>query len=260
MTDSRVNSPVMEVAALNYGIRWLPELHPIRWAADVFPVALVVPGWKLQLTETELKAWPEGRRFYDEGAARADLEPSLHGWAASAEVIDHVRMEMTFLDAEMRRIAAVSMSGTGRLQVGVSDFGTSREQMTVEIIQERVPTPLWRGDSAVAREVREFCLRPMRALRRPVPDSAYGLVTQLEEWAGGLPIAADRLRVSRGLLKRAKTLSGQARQRKSGKGSRSLKDEEVDFLRKVIEELVPRLHRVECGLDPGDTLNVDDLN
>jgi hypothetical protein len=160
----------------------------------------------------------------------------------------------------MRRIAAVSLYGTGRLQVGASDFGASREGMTIEIVLERVPMPLWSDDSLVAREVREYCLRPMRALRGPVPDSAYGLVTQLEEWAGGLQEAADRLRVSRSLLKRAKTLSGRARQRKAGTGSRSLSDEEVDFLRKVIEAIVPRLHSVECGLDPGEILNADGLN
>jgi hypothetical protein len=72
--------------------------------------------------------------------------------------------------------------------------------------------------------------------------------------------AADRLRVSRSLLKCAKTLSGRARQRKAGKGSRSLSDEEVDFLRKIIEAIVLRLHSAECGLDPGKTLNADGLN
>jgi hypothetical protein len=249
----------MEVAALNYGVRWLPERHPIRWAANVFQVEVVVPGWKLQLSETELRARPDGRAFYDEGAARADLEPNLHGWAASAEVVDHIRMQFTFLDAEMIRIAPVSLYGTGRLQVGASDFGASREDITVEIVLERVPMPLWPDDSPAAREVREYCLRPMRALRRPVPDSAYGLVTQLEEWAGGLQEAADRLRVSRSLLKQAKTLSGRARQRKAGKGSRSLSDQEVDFLRKIVEAIVPRLQRVECGIDPGEIINADEL-
>jgi hypothetical protein len=144
--------------------------------------------------------------------------------------------------------------------VGASDFGASREEMTVEIVLERIPVPLWPKDSPAAREIREYCLRPMRALRRPVPDSAYWLVTQLEEWAGGLQEAADRLRVSRSLLKQAKTLSGRAWQRKAAKGSRSLTDEEVDFLRKVIEAIVPRFQRVECGIDPGEALTADGLN
>src|SRR5690348_1896369 len=117
-------------AALNYGVRWLPVRHAIRWAADVFPAEVEVPGWRLQLTETRLKAWP-GDRFYDEGAARADLEPLLHGWAASAEVVDQVRMETFFLDAEMKAIAAVSMYATARMQVGSSDFGAAREDMSV---------------------------------------------------------------------------------------------------------------------------------
>ena len=260
MTDSQVNGPVLEVAALNYGVRWLPERHPIRWAANVFPVEVVIPGWKLRLSETELKAWPDGRAFNDEGPARADLEPNLQGWAASAEVVDHIRMEFIFLDAEMRPIAPVSLYGVGRLQVGASDFGTSREDLTVEIVLERIPMPLWRDESPAAREAREYCLRPMRALRRPVPDSAYGLVTQLEEWAGGLQEAADRLQVSRNLLKQAKALSGWARQRKAGKGSRILSNQDIDFLRKVIEAIVPRLERVECGIDPGEILNVDGLN
>jgi hypothetical protein len=255
-----VNGSVMEVAALNYGVRWLPERHPIRWAANVFPVEVAVPGWKLRLSETELKAQPDGHAFHDEGAARADLEPNLQGWAASAEVVDHIRMQFTFLDAEMRRIASVGLYGTGRLQVGASDFGASKEDIIVEIVLERVPMPLWPDDSPAAREVREYCLRPMRALRRPVPDSAYGLVTQLEEWAGSLQEAADRLRVSRSLLKRAKALSGWARQRKSGKGSRRLNDQEVDFLRKFIEAIVPRLQRAECGIDPGEILNAEGLN
>jgi hypothetical protein len=225
----------------------------------VFPAEVEVPGWQLQLTETRLKAWP-GDRFYDEGAARADLEPLLHGWAASAEVVDQVRMETFFLDAEMRAIAAVSMYATARMQVGgLSDFGAAREDMSVEIILERVPKPLWSRDSVPTREARENCLRPMRALRRPVPDAAYALVMLLDEWAGGLQQAAIRLRVSQSLLKRAKTLSGQARQRKPGKGSRSLSDEEVDFLRRAIEALLLRLHRVESGLDPGEMMNADAL-
>jgi hypothetical protein len=207
-----------------------------------------------------LNARPDDRTFNDEGAARADLEPNLHGWVASAEVVDHIRMQFTFLDAEMIRIAPVSLSGTGRLQVGASDFGAAREDMTVKIVLERVPMPLWPNDSAAAKEAREYCLRPMRALRRPVPDSAYGLVTQLEEWAGDLQEAADRLRVSHSLLKQAKALSGRARQRKAGKGSRPLSAQEIDFLRKVIEAIVPRLPRVEGGIDPGDILNADGLD
>jgi hypothetical protein len=157
----------LEVVALNYGVRWLPERHPIRWAANVFPVELVIPGWKLRLSETELKARPDGCAFNDEGPARADLEPNLQGWAASAEVVDHIRMEFFFLDAEMRPIAPVSLYGVGRLQVGATDFGTSREDLTVEIVLKRVPMPLWQDESPAAREAREYCLRPMRALRRP---------------------------------------------------------------------------------------------
>jgi hypothetical protein len=148
------------------------------------PVEFVIAGWKLQLTETELKARPDGHVFHGEGAARADLEPSLHGWAASAEVADRIRMEISFLDAEMRRIVPVSLYGTGRLQVGASDFGTSRGHDRRDRSGTR-SNALWSDDSPVAREAPEYCLRPMRALRRPVPDSAYGLVTQLEEWAGG---------------------------------------------------------------------------
>ena len=117
---------------------------------------------RLQLTETRLKAWPNDH-FYDEGAARADLEPSLHGWAASAEVVDQVRMEISFLDAEMRAIAAVSMYATARLQVGGSDFAAIRDDLEViEVVLEQVPAPVWRGDSSVAKEAREYCLRPMR--------------------------------------------------------------------------------------------------
>ena len=225
----------MEVAALNYGVRWLPVRHPIRWAADVFPAEVEVPGWRLQLTETRLKAWPNDH-FYDEGASH--LEPSLHGWAASAEVVDQVRMEIFFLDAEMRAIAAVSMYATARLQVGGSDFAAIRDDLEViEVVLEQVPAPVWRGDSSVAKEAREYCLRPMIGQWCPIPDSAYALVTQLDEWAGGLEEAAAKLRVSHRLLKQAKALSGYARQRKAGRDTRSLSNEEIEFLRRVIRHL-----------------------
>jgi integrase len=84
-------------------------------------------------------------------------------------------MEMVFLDAEMKPIAPVSLSGRGSLQVGSADFAAAVENVAVQVIQQRIPELGWSGDSAVAREVREYCLRPMRAGRRLEADAAYWL-------------------------------------------------------------------------------------
>lgn len=249
----------MEVAALHYGVQWLAERHPMSWADGVLPTDVTVPGWNLEVCETRLSARPRGRRFRDEGLARADLEPHLHGWAAHAEVVEHLRMEMVFLDAEMKRIAPVSLSGRGSLEAGSADFAVAVENVAVQVIQERIPELGWSGDSAVAREVREYCLRPMRAGRRLETDAAYWLVTRLEDWAGDLPEAARKLQMSRALFVRARSLSGRATQRKVEKGSRLLSEEEISFLHRFIEVAAFRLHQVECGLDPGMMLNIGDL-
>jgi hypothetical protein len=245
---------IMRVAGLHYGLAW--RSNRLRWAPEVFPANVWTPGWSIEVTERRLTARPNDVKFYDEGGARAALEPELHAWVAELTVVHDLPLEYWFLDAEMVPDVAIALSGHGELTVG--DGAGLVDEVEVVITRSALPGPTWRRPpSSFARDAREYCLLPLRGQRRGEADAAYWLVEQVNGWAGNE--AATRLNVSHGVLSRMKTLSGRALDRKATPGNQPLTLDERALLRRMVELVVHRLHLYEVGEPIGEHITLDQV-
>jgi hypothetical protein len=246
----------MRVSRLNFGIAWRSPRS--QWAPNAFPAIISLPGWRLEVSQHRIAADPDGTKFFEEGSARADLEPHLDAWTAELAVVHDLPAEYWFEDADLVPIVFLGASAHARVTIG--DRVRATDDVRVQMVRSEVPKPTWvKPPSPVARNVREYCLLPLRGERRMEADAAYWLSTQLRSWAGSEVAAAARLNVSHKALERMGELSGGAYDRKVGRGSQPLTEEERSFLRRMIELAVWRLHLYEVGEPVGNYLPADQI-
>lgn len=249
MPDLRVR-----LEALRYGIAW--RSNRLEWAVDAFPTEIVLPGWSLDVRVTRIDARPSDAKLFDEGKARASLEPALDAWTAELAVVHDLLMTYWFLDAWMVPDSLVGMHGYGELSIG--DSAHASDDVTVTRIQHELPAPTWsKPPSSSAQDAREYCLLPMRSGRRPEVDAAYWLVEHAARWASGADVAASRLNVSRGFLAQMKKSSGRAYERKAAPNTSTLKPGEREMLQRMVELVVLRMHRYEVGDPVGQYITLD---
>ncbi|GAA2837511.1 hypothetical protein GCM10010441_72340 [Kitasatospora paracochleata] len=241
-----------QVLRLRYSVAWVDQ-HPLTWVEGAFPADYEVKGWRLQLGESQLEAWPPTPMGEDE--ARLALLPILSAWAASLEVEHHLIVTFTYLGAEFEPESAVA----GEVRVQATDVWTLAFDATVEVQRGTPPEPSWDWqETPAAAAVREVCLRPLRNGTRPVADAAYWLATHLKMWAGGQSQAASRLNVDPAYFERARQQGARSAERKVSNDSVSLTEQQKESLRLVLEDLVARLYLVESGLTPGERLTLTD--
>lgn len=241
------------VDTLKYGVHWRSQAS---WAPEAFPVELHMRGWILHVEERGISAQPSGTKFYDEGSARADLEPQLEAWAAELAVIHDLPLDFWFMDADL--VVDAFLVATARAEVSIGDRAGAVDEIRIKRIRAEVPVPTWtKPPSSLARDAREYCLVPMRHQRRNEADAAYWLSEQLPLWASSREEAADWLNLSHSVVRQMKVLSGQAYERKAGRGSRNLSTEERDLLRRMVELIVRRLHLYEVGEPVGEHVTID---
>ncbi|WP_330351815.1 hypothetical protein [Streptomyces sp. NBC_00582] len=240
------------VKGLLYSVTWKDQ-HPLVWNENAFPVSFNADGWELVLNERTLDAAASSSPYPSVQDAREALEPKLDAWRAKAELEERVLLEFTFAQATLERLPG-ELPG---VQMDVAGF-VEGESVSVERSSPPAPDWSWR-DTPAAQTVRLMCLRPVRQGRRPVADAGYWLSTFLSVWAGGDRAAAQKLKVSRGVIKRLHEVSGWSLERKVGGGSRPLTNVENTFLQAAIEELARRLQLAESDLCPGEFLDVSHM-
>lgn len=239
----------LRVAALHYGIVW--RSNRVQWAQEVFPSTVTIPGWELDVTERRIAARPEGRNFIDQGEASDALEPALASWAAELTVVHDLPMEYWFIEAELVPDVPLAFSGRGELSIG--DRLWANDQLQVVRTQSELPSPTWpRPPSDAARDLREYCLLPLRSHRRGEADVAYWLAEYLRHCPGSFADAAQRLNVSVGILRELKRLSGSALDRKAARSSQPLTPDQRGWLQRAVELLVLRLHLYDVGEPVGE--------
>lgn len=241
------------VRALHYSVTWV-DRHPLSWEDGAFPATYRPNGWTLTLSRTNLHAVPQADLALDE--ARQELAELLDSWALNLEVEQSLGVMFGYLSADIDQ----TDRDVGIISCVVSDSAGSVDEEAVRIVRSAPPEPDWSWrDTQAAALARSRCLRPLRNGTRPVFDAGYWLSTHLVDWASSEPEAANRLSVSGSYLSRARVLAARSDERKAApSGQRSLTEAEKESLRKVLEELVKRLHLVESGLPPGPPLDVSD--
>jgi len=235
------------VAALYYGVTYLDTTQIV--SANAPTETASVASFECTVTRERLTAKPV-IDYPDEDSARAALEPTLHAWEATTELIDGYPVRFDFEQSQMEVVDP--SEGNTVAMAGVAMVAVATLEATATLERGRFPMP--KDEIKSVGEMTTLLRTRWRNVaqgRELVTGSAYFVLTTLEDKFGGRNGVASTLCISRNILDKlgrlASTEDPQLGRKASG-GPGPLISEDVIWIKAACHQLIKRVMLYEAGI------------